>query len=168
LSVEASVNERATSRETTVFSRLNDLENQATRLFHAPPERVFQLFTAPETVALVFTTDPTRATVERYEFRPGGNYSIVVRRGDGTDCRFQGEFLEIDPPRRVVNTFEVSVWPGVRAVETDEFERVGQSTRLTVRWKFSSRADRDQMKGVGGPGGLAEQWDIIDDLLART
>ncbi|HTT16779.1 MAG TPA: SRPBCC domain-containing protein [Thermoplasmata archaeon] len=162
------MSERTTPREPTVFSRPSDLENQVVRLFRAPPERLFQLFTDPSTVALVFTTDPSRATVERYDFRPGGGYSIVVRGQDGGECRFRGEYLEIVPPRRVVNTFEVSVWPGVRAVETDEFERVGESTRLTIRWKFSSRADRDRMKGVGGAGGIAEQFEHLDDVLERS
>jgi uncharacterized protein YndB with AHSA1/START domain len=162
------VSERTLPREPTVFSRPSDLENQATRLFHAPPERVFQLFTDPSTVTLAFTTNPGRATIEQYEFRPGGKYSIVVRGSDGSECRFWGQFVEILPPQRVVNTFEVSVWPGVRAVETDEFERVGEFTRLTVRWKFSTRADRDRMTGVGGKGGVADQWDHIDEILLRS
>lgn len=161
------MSDRASLRDPTVFSRPSELENQATRIFRAPPERVFQLFTDPSTVAMAFTTDPSRAMIERYEFRPGGRYSIVVRGKDGSECRFQGEFLEIVPPERVVNSFEVSVWPGVRAVETDEFERVGETTRLTVRWRFSTRAERDRMAGVGGEGGISEQWDHLADLLEQ-
>ncbi|MCI4342592.1 MAG: SRPBCC domain-containing protein [Thermoplasmata archaeon] len=162
------MSERTASPELTAFSRPSDLENQVSRLFHVPPERLFHFWTDPSTFALTYTTDPTRATVETYEFRQGGKYSIVTRGGDGGVYRFQGEYLEIVPPRRIVNTWEVSMWPGVRAVETDEFERVGESTRLTIRWKYPSREDRDRMKGVGGKGGISEQWDFIADLLART
>ena len=72
-----------------------------------------------------------------------------------------------DPPRRVINTFEVDVFPGALAVETDEFEPVGQSTRVTVRWKYLRQADRDQMWGPAVEEAVTKMWDNATELLEK-
>jgi uncharacterized protein YndB with AHSA1/START domain len=155
------------SHEPTVFSQPSALENQVSRLFRAPLERVYRVFTDPATLPYVFAPDPASVTVERFEFRVGGRYSIAVKMDDGSTTRFQGEYREIDPPRRVVNTFEVDVFPGASAVETDEFEPVGRSTRVTVRWKYLRQADRDQMWGPAVEQAVTKMWDNATELLEK-
>ncbi len=157
----------ARERTKTEFSRVSELENEVTRLFHASPERVFRFFTDPATFPYVFSPDLSRVTMEKMDLRPGGSYSAVVRFPNGVTMRFSGEFREIDPPRRIVNTFSASSWPGVVALETDTFEPVGPFTRVRVRYRFASREDRDRMGGSGGEGGTADVWDHIDRLLQQ-
>lgn len=166
--MSASTGSRRRSQEPTVFSEPSAVENQVSRLFHAPVERVFSLFSDPATVPYVFSPDPGSVTVEKYEFRKGGRYSIAVRQGDGSTVRFQGEYREIDPPRRVVNTFEVDLFPGASAVETDEFEPVGQFTRLTVRWKYLRQEDRDKMSGPAMEQAVTTMWDNVAELLEKA
>ncbi len=165
--METEVEDRATAAEKTEFSRPSELENEVTRLFHAPPDRVFRFFTDPATLPYAFASDLSKVTVEKLEVRPGGHYSVLIHFKDGP-MRFSGEYREIDPPRRIVNTFEASIWPGVVAMETDTFERVGDFTRARVRYKFASREDRDRMEGAGGEGGIADVWDYIDRLLQQS
>ncbi|HEY6238594.1 MAG TPA: SRPBCC domain-containing protein [Thermoplasmata archaeon] len=136
------------------------------RIFRAPPERVFRLFTDPATLPYVFAPDPRSVTIEKIDFRKGGHYSIAVKQDDGSSIRFHGEYREIDPPRRVVNTFEVDAFPGSFAIETDEFEPVGDFTRLTVRWKYQRPADRDKMAGAEMERAVTAMWENVDDLLA--
>ena len=155
------------SQEPIVFSEPSAVENQVSRIFHAPLERVFSLFTDPATLPYVFSPDPGSVTVEKYEFRKGGRYSIAVRQDDGSSVRFQGEYREIDPPRRVVNTFEVDQFPGASAVETDEFEPVGQFTRVTVRWKYQRQEDRDKMAGPAMEQAVTTMWDNVAKLLEK-
>jgi len=165
--MSATTSSRARSHEPTVFSEPTAVENQVTRVFRARPERVFHLFTDPATVPYVFAPDPRRVTVEKLEFRKGGHFSIAVKGEDGKTVRFQGEYREIVPPRRVVNTFEVDLFPGARAVETDEFEPVGDFTRVTIRWKYESQTDRDKMAGPAMEQAVTQMFDNLDQLLER-
>jgi uncharacterized protein YndB with AHSA1/START domain len=159
------VSRRRSTHEPTEISQPSDLENQVSRLFHAPRERVFRLFTDPATLPVVWSPDPRRVTVESVDFRRGGRYAIHVRGEDGTSTRFTGEFLEFDPPRRVVNTLGTDTSPGLIAVETDDFESVGDDTRVTIRWKFQRREDRDKMYGHRMKTDLTAMWDRVADML---
>jgi uncharacterized protein YndB with AHSA1/START domain len=156
---------RKSPPEPIVFSQPSEVENRVTRIFRAPPERVFQLFTDPATVPYVFSPDPKSVRIEKLDFRKGGRYSIVVLTDEGNPMRFHGEYLEIVPPRRVVNTFEVDTFPGARAVETDEFEPVGEFTRLTVSWKYERREDRDKMSGPEMEAAVTAMWNKVAELL---
>lgn len=163
--METEVESRPDGADKGEFARASELENVVTRVFHARPERVFRFFTDPATFPYVFSPDPSRVTIEELALRPGGRYSVVVRFPNGVTMRFTGEFREIDPPRRIVNTFSASSWGDVVALETDTFEPVGEFTRVTVRYRFPTRADRDRMRGADGEGGTFEVWDHIDRLL---
>lgn len=154
-------------QEPILFSQPSELENQVSRIFRAPPERVFRLFTEAATLPYVFAPDPSTVTIERLEFRKGGKYSIRVQMEDGSFVRFRGEYREIDPPRRVVNTFEVDVLPGAVAVETDDFEPEGDYTRVTVRWRYNRTEDRDKMAGPEMERAVTAMWENVDALLER-
>lgn len=163
--MSGSTSARTRPHEPIVFSQPSPLENQVSRIFRAPVDRVFHLFTARETVPYVFSPHPERVTVEKLEFRKGGQYSISVKQDDGSSIRFHGEYREIDPPRRVVNTFNVGALQGAEAIETDDFEPVGDFTRVTVRWKFPRQQDRDQMGGPDAERALTAMWDRVDEIL---
>ena len=165
--MSAASSSRRRPHEPIAFSQPSVLESQVTRIFRAPPERVFHLFTDPATLPYVFAPDPHSVTIERLDFRKGGKYSIRVRMDDGALVRFQGEYLEVDPPRRVVNTFEVDMFPGASAVETDEFEPVGDFTRVTVRWKYTRQTDRDKMAGPEMERAVTVMWENVDALLEK-
>jgi|HubBroStandDraft_1064217.scaffolds.fasta_scaffold56286_2 uncharacterized protein YndB with AHSA1/START domain len=158
---------RGIPHEPTVFSQPSEDTNQVSRVFRAPPERVFHLFTDVATIPYVYASDPRSVTIEKFEFRPGGRYSIRVKMDDGTSIRFHGEYREIDPPRRVVNTFEVDSSPGARAIETDDFEPVGAFTRVTVRWAYRRPEDRDKMWGIDVERAVTTMWDHVDELLEK-
>ncbi|MGA8303880.1 MAG: SRPBCC domain-containing protein [Thermoplasmata archaeon] len=136
-----------------------------TRVFRAPIERVFHLFTDPATLPYVMAPDHRAVTIEQLEFRKGGKYSIRVMQTDGSSIRVHGEYREVDPPRRVVNTFEVDTLPGFSALETDEFEPVGDFTRLTVRWKYQRPEDVAKMAGPSLERAVTTMWETVDDLL---
>lgn len=165
--MSAASGSRRRSPETIEFSQPSKVENQVTRIFRAPPERVFRLFTEPATLPYVFAPDPKSVTIEKLDFRKGGEYSIRVKQDDGSSIGFRGEYLEIDPPRRVVNTFEVDRAPGTSAVETDVFESVGDFTRVTVRWKYQRQEERDQMSGPDMERAVTAMWENVERLLEK-
>jgi uncharacterized protein YndB with AHSA1/START domain len=71
----------------------------------APPERVFQALTTSEDVIRWWGSDDTYRTTEwQADFRVGGKWRAAGRSVDGKTFVIRGEFLEIEPGRRVVQT----------------------------------------------------------------
>ena len=107
----------------------------------ATVEKVFEIYirTSPERLWQAITDPEIRA---RYQFgahiesdwTTGSRYHVTHARGPGP--LIEGENLEIDPPRRLVQSFH-AVWDDDIAAEgtsrvTWEIEPVGDSCRLTV------------------------------------
>jgi uncharacterized protein YndB with AHSA1/START domain len=83
----------------------------------APPERVFAALTEPDQVARWWgQTGMYRITERTYDPRPGGKFRSDGVGADGAKFFVAGEYIEIDPPRRVVHTWESSYMAGVKTV----------------------------------------------------
>lgn len=83
----------------------------------APPERVFQAITDPSQLVRWWgQSSMYRVTENTSDLRPGGKWSSAGVGKDGTAFRVEGEYLEIDPPRRLVQTWSPSYRPGVKTV----------------------------------------------------
>jgi uncharacterized protein YndB with AHSA1/START domain len=104
-------------------------------------EKVFEIYikTTPERLWQAITDSELRA---RYNFgmgidsewAPGSSYRASHAAANVTLC--EGENLEVDPPRRLVQSFNALWGEGVRAEPTSrvtwEIEPVGDSCRLRV------------------------------------
>jgi len=78
----------------------------------APPARVFQAITDPTQMPKWWgQKDLYRVTEWKADVRPGGKWSSVGAGADGKPFRVDGEYLEVDPPRRLVHTW-VASWTG--------------------------------------------------------
>lgn len=76
------------------------------RIVPAPRERVFAACIDPEQLARWWgPADFTSSGVE-LDARAGGRYRIRMQPPEGEAFHLRGEFVEIDPPRRLVYTFE--------------------------------------------------------------
>jgi hypothetical protein len=74
---------------------------------------------------------------------------------------------EVNPPPRVVNTFDVGSFPGAIALEKDESEPVGEFTRVTIRWKYQRREPRDKMARPAMEGAVSAMWENVYSLLKQ-
>jgi uncharacterized protein YndB with AHSA1/START domain len=91
----------------------------------APPERVFQALTDPDQMPRWWGQQGVyRITEWKADLRPGGKWSSVGAGADGTSFRVGGEYLEVDPPRLLVHTWNAS-WSG--------------TLKTVVRWELESR-----------------------------
>ena len=91
----------------------------------APRERVFQALTDPnQTPRWWGQKGMYKVTRSEADFRPGGKYCSEGEGIDGTKFRVEGEYLEIDPPRLIVQTWVPS------------FSNVKGTV---VRWELESR-----------------------------
>jgi uncharacterized protein YndB with AHSA1/START domain len=121
------------------------------RLLDASPERVFAAWTDPDLLRRWWAAQPDWTTPEaRTDVRVGGRYRLSMQDADGTVHTVVGEYLEVDPPRRLVYTWQ---WEpqgdpaptGVVTVVEVDFVADGSATRVVLEQRgFDGEADRDE------------------------
>jgi uncharacterized protein YndB with AHSA1/START domain len=144
-----------------------DRDIRIERIFDAPRDRVFAVYTDPELVPEWWGPRGTTTIVDVMDVRPGGAWRFVGRDADGSETAFRGTYREIAPPERIVQTFEWEGLPGHVSVETATFEDLGDRTRVVTVSVFDTPEDRDGMLGSGMEGGLNETYERLDEVLAR-
>ncbi len=98
----------------------------------AAPERVFQALASNEVCDWWVRPGVFNTTEWSGEVRVGGRYRTKgIARGE--PYTIEGEFLEIDPPRKLVMTWHRAGTPGEPTVVTYMLETIDGGTRLTLR-----------------------------------
>jgi len=136
----------------TTVTTPNELEIRVERVFDAPRDHVFSVWTDP---ALIPEWWGDGTTVEEMDVRPGGKYRFKTAYG-----MVEGEFREVDPPERLVQTFQ-------NHLQTLEFEELGEQTKLTQTMRFDSTADRDTTMQYGVEEGAKQGFARIDAVLQK-
>jgi uncharacterized protein YndB with AHSA1/START domain len=144
-----------------------DREIHIERVFDAPRDRVFAVYTDPQLIPEWWGPRDTTTVVDEMDVRPGGSWRFVMRSADGSESGFRGVYREVTPPERIVQTFEWEGMPGHICVETATFEDLGDRTKVTTVSLFHTTEERDGMLGSGMEGGLNETYARLDELLAR-
>jgi uncharacterized protein YndB with AHSA1/START domain len=144
-----------------------DREIKIERVFDAPRDRVFAVYTDPQLIPEWWGPHGTTAVVDRMDVRQGGDWRFVMHGSDGSQTAFRGTYREVSPPERIVQTFEWEGMPGHISVETATFEDLGERTKVTTISIFHTTEERDGMLGSGMEGGLNETYARLDELLAR-
>ena len=152
---------------TATITTPTDREIHTERVFDAPRERVFAVYTDPELIPEWWGPRGTTAVVDQMDVRTGGTWRFVVRNSDGSETAFRGGYREVTPPERMVQTFEWEGMPGYVSVETATFEDLGDRTRVTTDCLFHTTEDRDGMLGSDMEVGMNETFQRLDELLAR-
>jgi uncharacterized protein YndB with AHSA1/START domain len=98
--------------------------------------------------------------------RVGGRWRFVNRHPKG-EAAFHGEYLEIEPPGRLVFTEIFEDFPDSPSVVTTELLDEGSGTRLVVTARYPSMAVRDIVIGTGMAKGAAISYDRLEDLVAE-
>jgi uncharacterized protein YndB with AHSA1/START domain len=131
------VHDRWVSKYTEPWvATLSDLKQ---RLEDETMEKVFEIYikTTPERLWMAITDTEMRrkynfGAVLTSDWKQGSRYEAVA----GTALIFEGENLEVDPPRRLVQSFRALWGADVKSEGTSrvtwEIEPVGDSCRLTV------------------------------------
>ena len=141
----------------TVVTQPNELEIRVERTFDAPRDHVFSVWTDPELIPEWWGES---TVVEEMDVRPGGKWRFRTTYG-----AVEGEFREVDPPSRLVQTFQ-------NHLQTLEFEDLGERTKLTQTMRFATTEERDttMQYGVeeGAKGGFARVAAVLQKLAARS
>jgi uncharacterized protein YndB with AHSA1/START domain len=137
--------------ETTVTTP-TELEIRVERVFEAPRAHVFSVWTDPELIP-EWWGDGT--VVEEMDVRPGGTYRFRTNFGV-----VEGEFREVVPPERLVQTFQ-------NHLQTLEFEDLGERTKLTQTMRFESTEERDTTMHYGVEEGAKQGFGRVDVVLEK-
>jgi len=139
------------------------------REFDAPRELVFKTFTNPELFPEWWGPGYLTTTVEQMTLRPGGAWRVVQRDPEGNVYAFKGFYHHIQPPERLVYTFEFEGASGHILLETVTFEALpGGRTRITDQSVFQSVEDRDGMMAEDMESGAIETMERLAGLLRKV
>jgi uncharacterized protein YndB with AHSA1/START domain len=101
-----------------------------------PPERVFRSLASEEIATWWGSEDMYRVTRWTGDVRPGGAWKSEGMGKDGRAFSVSGEYLEVDPPRKLVHTWRYD-WDPTRSTTTVSYRleplEGGAATRLVVR-----------------------------------
>lgn len=131
---------------------------RASRRFRASPERVFAAWIDPVLARRwLFATASCPIAEAELDVRPGGSFRFVDRRGSAT-VEYHGEYLLVDPPRRL--TFTLSLEgdsPAITHVVV-EIDRIPNGCMLVLVHEHVSRDRARDVEGrwCGMLYGLAE------------
>ena len=134
----------------TTVTTPNELEIRVERVFDAPRAHVFSIWTDP-TLIPEWWGDGT--VVEEMDVRAGGRWRFRTAYGV-----VEGEFREVDPPARLVQTFQ-------NHLQTLEFEELGEQTKLTQTMRFATAEERDTSMQYGVESGAKSGFARIDEVL---
>jgi uncharacterized protein YndB with AHSA1/START domain len=114
------------------------------RVFEAPRDLVWRVYTDPTHIERWWGTHGSTTEVLAMDLRPGGRWHYVSHAPDREPIGFRGDYLEVDPPSRIVRTFAVDVPDFLPGRETMTLEDLGDGrSKLTERGHFTSQADID-------------------------
>jgi uncharacterized protein YndB with AHSA1/START domain len=143
----------------------SDREIVLTCVFDAPRRLIFEALSQPEHVRHWWGLRDHEFTVCDMDLRPGGRWRFVQRGPDGQEYGFRGEYREIVPPERVVQTFEFEGMPGHISVETMTLVEEDGKTIWTTRSVFASVQDRDGMLRSGMEAGARETMERLAEYV---
>ena len=135
----------------------------------ATPQAIWDAITKPE-----WTDRYGYTGLADYDLRPGGAFRVVagdaMEKAGFTGTMVDGEVIEADPPRKLVQTWRLVMDPELEAEGftrvTYEIEEADGSTRLTVIHDLDGAPKlapmvSGELSGTGAGGGWA--W-ILSDL----
>ena len=136
------------------------------REFDAPRALVWKMWTDPAHVAVWWAPEHFTNPVVEMDVRPGGAIHVVMRGPDGQDHPFDGRFVSIDEPERLViqtwiNLPDGSTWFAVE--QTARFEEVDGRTIL----HFSAEVLEAKADAIGPLSGMEMGWSQSLDKLGR-
>ncbi len=156
----------AANRDSFAVTTPSDEEIRMTRLFDAPPDLVFEVMTRPEHIREWWGRlgDGYSVPVCDVDLRVGGRWKFVNRHPQG-EATFYGEYLEVEPPHRVVFTEIFADFPDSPSTVTSELVAEGDKTRLIATVRYPSKLVRDMVMQSGMAHGAGLSYDRLDDLV---
>ena len=138
------------------------------RVFDAPRDRVFAVYTDPELIPEWWGPRDTTTIVDEMDVRHRRQLALRHARRRRQRDRLPRRLPRGHPAR--ADRADVRVGGRCRATSRSRpptFEDLGDRTKVTTISIFHTTEERDGMLGSGMEGGLNETYARLDELLAR-
>ena len=152
----------------------SDREVKVTRQFAAPRALVYKAYTTPSLLQQWLLGPPGwTMPVCEMDVRVGGKFRWRWRNSrDGKEFGFHGEFREVSPPHRLVNTQffdpgDVGGETGSGAIVTVELAEQNGVTRLVTLIDYGSREARDAALSTGMTDGMEQSYQLLERVLTE-
>lgn len=120
------------------------------RVLEAPPERIYAAWTDPAVLRRWWAAQPDWTAADATtDVRVGGRYRLSMKDADGGIRSVAGEYIEVEPPRRLKYSWAWEPHGASEAltsvtVVTVEFVAEGSGTRVILEQRgFVTEPDRD-------------------------
>ena len=142
-----------------------DRELIIARLFNAPVELLWEVWTNPGHLQNWWGPNGFTNTISTMQVKPGGEWNLVMHGPDGTDYINKSIFREVIKHKRIVYE-HIS---GPKFIATIDFEARGHTTFLTWHMLFESREQFIQVvKTFKADEGLQQNIEKLNEYLANT
>ena len=139
---------------------------QIVRTFDAPRALVWKMWTDPAHVAAWWGPEHFTTPVVRMDVTPGGAIHMVMRAPNGADMPFDGRFIDVEEPERLVMRTWVQHPDGTTWFEVENtitFEETGERTVQTL----DARVLTADESALGPLAGMEAGWSQSLDKLER-
>ena len=160
----------AVSSGTAKVALPTDEQILITREFDAPKHLVYKAWTTPELVKRWWSGRRGTVTLAEIDLRVGGQWRYVMDAEGGFEVAFHGEYREIVPNERIVNT-EIYEMPGAPPLPPEDeplnivtFTEADGRTTLSVLVQTTSKELRDTIIDSGMEGGMQESMDALEEV----
>ena len=146
-----------------------NLQVMAGRIFDAPKEAVWKACTDPKLLTQWWGPRNMTMTVDKMEFRVGGEWRFIHKDPAGNEYGFHGVYKVIEPMDKVIDTFNFEGIPaGHELVETLTLEEVeGGKTKMTTTAQYANIQDLEGMINSGMEKGQTESIDRLAELVEK-
>ena len=144
-----------------------DDQIKVVREFDAPANLVYRAVTEPELVKRWWGAQRGAMTVAEIDLRVGGKWRYVMDASNGQEVGFHGEFREIVPNERIVQTeaYEGIPDPDDSAnVNTMTLVEADGRTTMEVLIQCVNKISRDMQIESGMEEGMQESYDDLEDV----
>jgi uncharacterized protein YndB with AHSA1/START domain len=143
-----------------------DREILSIRIFDAPRELVFRMWTDPQYIIHWWGPNGFTTTTHEMDVRPGGVWRFIMHGPDGRDYPNTITYREVVPPERLVYGHGDATSEHFQA--TVLFEEEGDKTKLTMRMVFPTAAAREQVvKEFGAIEGNRQTLGRLEEYLKQ-
>jgi uncharacterized protein YndB with AHSA1/START domain len=157
----------ATTSGTAKVTLPADNQILITREFNAPRRLVWKAYTTPELVKRWWSGQKGTVTSADIDLRVGGKWRYVMVANGGFEVAFRGEYREIVPDERLVNT---EIFEGIPdaddhagLVTVTLIEKDGR-TFMDMLCEYRDKADRDAVIDSGMESGMQESMDALEQV----
>ena len=134
------------------------------REFAAPAHLVWRAVTEPELVRRWWHAGRGEMTACEIDLRVGGSWRYAMRPENGEEFAFYGQFLEIVPTERIVQTETFAPFPDDASTNTMTLTERGGVTVLRTLVQHQTAQARDMHITSGMEAGMQDAFDRLEQV----